>query len=156
MNVTEHVNALCKRANPKIRQQMLTVPITRAIPALYAQEEVEEKIAYLKFFGSGRWTWYACEATPFNRAGSAIRHPVDGKLMDLSDQIAMYGEICDVEFFGYVVSGLGEDCDEFGYFRLMELVEQSFPPFGLPIERDIHFSPVVLRDELRDRWGVAA
>ena len=42
----------------------------------------------------------------------------------------------DVEFFGFVV-GLER---EWGYFMLSEL-ESARGPLGLPIERDIHFTP---------------
>ena len=40
-------------------------------------------------------------------------------------------------FFGYV-TGLGYD--EWGYFSLYELTSVKCPPFGLPIERDLHFN----------------
>ena len=40
-------------------------------------------------------------------------------------------------FFGYV-TGLGYD--EWGYFSLHELSTTKCPPFGLHIERDLHFS----------------
>ena len=42
-------------------------------------------------------------------------------------------------FFGWVV-GFEK---ELGYFRLSELL-QARGPFGLPIERDLHFSPTKL------------
>ncbi len=42
-------------------------------------------------------------------------------------------------FFGYVI---GFD-QELGYFSLAEL-QQATGPFGLPIERDIHFEPTRL------------
>ena len=148
MNLTQHLNALAKRANPKIRQQMLTAPIVRAIPALGYQDGLYDgATAYVKFFGGSRWTWYATEASPVYPDGTG-----DLKLSDVTQVDAVE----DVMFFGYVISGLDERFDEFGYFRLLELAQQSFPPFGLPIERDMHFVPVVLRDELHTRWGVTA
>jgi hypothetical protein len=149
MNVTQHVNALAKRANPRIRQQMLTVPITRVIPALGSQDGLGlEATAYLKFFGGGRGTWYATEASPVYADDARATWPL---------ATAMRPEaIVDITFFGYVVSALGEDYDELGYFGLLELAQLQFPPFGLPIERDQHFEPTVLRDELATRWGVAA
>ena len=42
----------------------------------------------------------------------------------------------DYRFFGYV-QGLA---DEWGYFMLSELASVA-GPFGLPIERDLHFQP---------------
>ena len=47
----------------------------------------------------------------------------------------------DWEFFGYVES----DFPEYGYFTLSEL-ESVVGPFGLKIERDIHFIPCKLGD----------
>ena len=47
----------------------------------------------------------------------------------------------DWEFFGYVES----DFPEYGYFTLSEL-ESVVGPFGLKIERDIHFTPCKLGD----------
>ena len=44
-------------------------------------------------------------------------------------------------FFGYVV-GFAQ---ELGYFRLSELT-QARGPMGLPIERDLHFSPLRLSE----------
>lgn len=41
---------------------------------------------------------------------------------------------------GYV-KGLMPGCDEFGSFSITELESVRCPPFGLPIERDIHFEP---------------
>lgn len=71
----------------------------------------------VKFFDPcGRGTWYATEAQEF--AGDAGP---------------------DWEFFGYVVSPLGDDCDEYGYFRLSELASVR-NRFGLGIERDRGFS----------------
>lgn len=106
--------------------KLLTAENRKKLPTLGEQEgKGFDAVAYVKFFGGGRWTWYATE--------------FDG----------------EDEFFGYVVSGLGPDCDEWGYFRLSELQELRFPPFGLGIERDRHFSPRSLREELDKRWGVA-
>lgn len=48
----------------------------------------------------------------------------------------------DFLFFGYCLSALGEDCDEWGYTRLSELtgVERG----GLTIERDVVFPAATL------------
>jgi hypothetical protein len=65
-----------------------------------------------KFFDPcGRGTWYAIEA----EAGD------DGDW------------IC----FGWCVSPLGPDCDEWGYWSMAELAAVR-RPFGLRIERDLH------------------
>lgn len=101
---------------------LLTKANREALPALYAQDgKGLDAIAYVKWFGSGRWTWYVTE--------------YDG----------------DDTCFGYVVSGLGPDCDELGYFTISELSSLRFPPFGLPLERDLHFTPQPLRDLIGGR-----
>lgn len=95
----------------------LTKANRAALPPLYSQDgKGMDAIAHVKLFGSGRWTWYVTE--------------FDG----------------EDTMFGYVLSGLGQDCDELGYFSLAELESLSFPPFGLPIERDLHFTPCTLRE----------
>lgn len=67
-----------------------------------------------KFFSpTGRGTWYATE----------------GQQHESGDWL----------FFGYVVSPLGPDCDEYGYFSLSELQSVRLP-FGLRIERDRHIA----------------
>lgn len=96
---------------------LLTKENRAALPPLYSQDgKGMDATAHVKFFGSGRWTWYATE--------------FDG----------------DDTFFGYVVSGLGSDCDELGYFSLSELKSLRFPPFQLPVERDRHFKPTTLAE----------
>ena len=95
------------------RMVLLTQENRAALPPLYATEGVEpaQKVVQVKFFNPcGRGTWYAVE--------------FDG----------------DDTFFGYVVSNLGADCDEWGYFSLTELA-QVRGPFGIGIERDRHFRP---------------
>lgn len=96
---------------------LLTKANREALPALYSQDgKGADAVAHVKFFGGGRGTWYATE-------------------FDGTDT-----------FFGYVISPLGPDCDEFGYFTLTELQALRFKPFGLPIERDLHFRPTTLRE----------
>ena len=84
------------------------------VPPLYSTEETPaaRKSAHIKVFDPcGRGTWYACE---FN--------PEDGL------------------FFGYVLSPLGPDCDEWGYFDKLEL-EQVTNRLGLGLERDVWWRP---------------
>ncbi len=98
---------------------LLTKANRTALPPLYSQElEGLDAVAHVKFFGGGRWTWYVTEFSG------------------------------DDLMFGYVVSGHGPDCDELGYFALSELAGLRFPPFGLPLERDLHFTPASLREIL--------
>lgn len=77
------------------------------------------KVLVKFFFPAGRYTFYVTEGKP------------QGK---------------DFLFFGYCVSPLGEDCDEWGYTALSEL--QSVRVRGLTIERDLHlpFATRTLRE----------
>ena len=91
---------------------LLTKANRKALPPLYSQDgKGMDAIAHVKFFGGSRFTYYVTE--------------FDGK----------------DTFFGYLLSPLGADCDELCYFSLTELSKLRFPPFGLPIERDYHFTP---------------
>lgn len=66
------------------------------VPDLYETENEENPTAHLHFQNLlGRGDWYVTE-------------------MGATDD--------DVRLFGYVKSPLGEDCDEFGYFMLSELL----------------------------------
>lgn len=92
--------------------KLMTKEIAARMPKMRSSEGVpaDKKIAHVKFFfPMGRGTWYGVE--------------YDG--VD--------------EFYGYVVSPLGSDCDEWGYFTLSEL--ESVVVMGLHIERDLYFKP---------------
>jgi hypothetical protein len=94
--------------------KLLTAEILKSTPALYATEDVateDKKVTAKFFFPSGRGTWFMTELDPY-----------DEKLA-----------------FGYCVSPLGPDCDEWGYFSLTEM--ESLSVGGLGIERDMHFRP---------------
>lgn len=79
---------------------------------LYSQDGKDEKEIVVKFFTpwSG-WTWYITEGSK---------------------------EEDDWLLFGYVESGLGEDCSEWGYVSLNDL-KSIRGPMGLKIERDLYF-----------------
>jgi hypothetical protein len=100
---------------------LITAEIAKRTPELYATEEVstEDKVCTAKFFHpSGRATFFMTEYNPDERLA-----------------------------FGFVVSPLGEDCDEWGYFSITELEELSVG--GLGIERDTSFRPTKFKDVLR-------
>lgn len=68
------------------------------------------------------------------------------KLFDPSGRFTMYvfdahGEGDDLRLYGFVVSPIGPDCDEWGYASLNELASVR-GALGLGIERDLHFSGV--------------
>ncbi|MEO8380747.1 MAG: DUF2958 domain-containing protein [Acidobacteriota bacterium] len=80
---------------------------------LHSQENVstgQKKIIAKFFFPAGRYIFYAVEGEP---------------------------EGSDFVFFGYCISPLGEDCDEWGYTTLSELISVRLSL--LHMERDIHF-----------------
>ena len=71
----------------------------------------------VKYFDPcGRGTWYVLEA-----------------------EKGEYDHGTDWRLYGYCVSPLGEDCDEYGYVMLSEL-QAVRGRFGLGIERDLSFS----------------
>lgn len=55
---------------------------------------------------------------------------------------------------------LGHGCPELGYVSLSELESLRFPPFGLPVERDLHFKAdktlTAYADEARGLGRIAA
>jgi len=75
----------------------------------------DAKVVVKYFFPAGRYTFYVTEAEP------------DGD---------------DWLLFGYCISPLGPDCDEWGYASLAEL--SSVFVRGLAIERDLHL-PIATR-----------
>jgi hypothetical protein len=96
--------------------KLMTKEIAKVLPKLGATEGVPmgERKVPLKFFDPcGRYTFYVLEW--------------DG----------------EDTFFGYVVSPLGEDCDEFGYASLAEIAAVR-NRLGLGIERDKLWDPKTL------------
>jgi hypothetical protein len=91
-----------------------------ALPPLYTNESLDDAnnaVAYVKIFHpNSRYTFYVTE--------------FDG----------------DDTLFGYCVSPLGPDCDEWGYASLKELTELRAGPFKLPLERDLYFTPATVAE----------
>lgn len=110
-------------ANNKIRgMKLLPKDIREKLPALYSQDGKGGKaVVYLKMFSpDSNWTWLATEGEPvLDDSGSEI----------------------DFQFFG-LVDGLEK---ELGYFNLSEL-ESVKGPMGLPIERDLYWTPKTLEE----------
>lgn len=91
--------------------KLLTEELKKTIPKIFSQETVEDPIVHCKFFTPDS-SW-----TWF--------------VIEMNEM-----EDGDVEFFG-LVDGLEE---EIGAFLLSEL-ESARGPWGLKIERDLHFIP---------------
>jgi len=109
------------------RPPLLDQESRKRLPALYSQEKLGlEAIAQVKFFTpDSSWCWYASEGSDVDENGF---YDTD------KDKI-------DYIFFGLVA---GQE-NELGYFSLAEL-EQVHGPMGLPIERDLYFTPKTLRE----------
>lgn len=90
----------------------MTKAIERKIPPIGSQAANDDPIVHLKLFDPcGRWTYYATEYDPEER-----------------------------KLYGYCISALGPDCDEWGYTSLEE-IEGVRNAYGLGIERDLWFRP---------------
>ena len=106
--------------------KLITKALIKKLPKFYSTEKLDEskKKAIIKYFSPvGRFTWYVIEGEVHE----------DG----------------DILFFGYVKGNDPMD-DEYGYFSLKEL-ESITLPWGLKIERDLHFKDVPLIDILEGR-----
>lgn len=99
------------------RHKLLTSADVARLPPLRGQEgRGDAAIAHVKLFGGGRFTFYITE--------------FDG----------------DDELYGFTISPLGPDCDEWGYSSLEALAEMASPT-GVPlIERDLWFDPASVRE----------
>lgn len=107
---------------------LLTKENRKALPALYSTDSTPEgeKMAVVKLFDPcGRFTLYVVE-------------------FDQADTL-----------FGYTISPLGPDCDEYGYASLSELASVK-NRLGLGIERDRHFTPKPMTAVLAERGKAAA
>ncbi len=110
------------------RQEPLLDAESRArLPELYSGEEKGlDALAQVKFFTpDSNWTWYATEGSPVDDDGF---YDTDKEKVDFL-------------FFGLVA---GHEI-EMGYFSLSEL-EAARGPLGLPVERDLHFTPKTLKE----------
>jgi hypothetical protein len=88
--------------------------VAATLPPLRSTDGGDPLVLVKLFDPCSRWTWYLIECDP-----------IDGVA------------------FGFVVSGLGDDCDELGYVSIDEL-EDVRNRLGLPLERDLHWTPVKL------------
>ncbi len=119
----EETAAERRAANNKIRgMKLLPQEIRKKLPPLYAQDgKGGQIVAYAKWFTpDGEWTWYICESEP------------------IQDD--------DCNGTDYTLFGLVEGHEkELGYFRLSE-IESIRGSMGLPIERDLWWSPKTLAE----------
>jgi hypothetical protein len=105
-------------------QQLLTREIIERLPAIGATDGEDEPTAQVKFFNpNGSGTWYASEA---NAVTDGAEVPLTPESFETADDVLFYGRV----FW---------QADEYGYFRLSDLLRVQGPLTG--IERDIHFEP---------------
>ena len=90
------------------------------LPAMRATEMIEDPVCHVRFFFGARGAFYATE---YDHATG--------------------------EMFGFMVSVLGSDCDELGYFSLQSMQATQGMIGGA--ERDLHFTPAPL-SEIRKRY----
>ena len=98
--------------------KLITKELAKKMPKFRAQEKTRDPIVYAKLF------------CPWGRATWWLTE------YDAAENVA----------FGFAYLG-DEDMAELGYIDLTELSE-VFGPFGLKIERDIHFSEIPLSEAL--------
>lgn len=130
--------------------KLLIKEIANKMPALYETEDQgNDAEIIVKFFTpDSNWTWWAKEASAVDRDGNyyplkKVWNEVDVLQMRKSPTAFSieYKDIVDVIFFG-LVDGLDK---ELGYFSLTELLTVR-GRFGLPIERDMHFSGKTIKE----------
>lgn len=98
--------------------KLLTAPVRRALERTSlgsTDGQGDDAKVIVKFFGGGRYSLFVTEA----------------EKQDNGDYL----------LYGYVVSPLGPDCDEWGYTLFSELEAVRFPPFQLRVERDSSVTP---------------
>jgi hypothetical protein len=101
-------------------QKLVTQEIARKIPALYAQDGVDNPTVYLKLFTpSSSWTWLVTEYDP--ASGQA---------------------------FGFAYDSLFPMGAELGYISIPEL-QALRGRFGQAVERDTSFRPKPMSEALR-------
>lgn len=97
---------------------LMTKELTAKLPGLGKTDGKKDAKAVLKIFDPcGRMTFYACE--------------YDG----------------EDTLFGYMISPLGPECDEWGYSSLAEFRSVK-GPLGIGLERDLHWNSDTLMSDV--------
>lgn len=121
--------------------KLLTKEVQKNLPSLYSQEGVTDAVVRLKMFNPcGAATWYITEGSPVDENGTYVLGE-NGVKVEYNPAIHS-----DFLFFGLCDLGYG---GELGYVSLSELQSLRLP-FGLGIERDLHFLPAPLSKFSRD------
>ena len=104
--------------------KLLTKAIINKMPLNV--ESAENAPIIVKFFGGSTYRFYVVEAH------AMVKETLNCVKLSEMDKY----EIEDIHFYGYV-TGLAED--EWGETSFNELQALKFSPFGLGVERDMHF-----------------
>jgi hypothetical protein len=96
-------------------------------------KSIEECRIVVKFFGGGSYTLYVVSAEAF----------INGQDAPVNLKDAQGKEIEDIHFYGYVT---GLQFDEWGRTSFNELKAIKFPPFNLPVERDMYFGEHTIKE----------
>ena len=113
--------------------KLLTKEIIKKMPL--DVRDVENAPIIVKFFGGGSYTLYVVAAQAYVEGCEE-----EVKLSDINGRT-----IEDIHFYGYVT---GLQCDEWGSTSYNELRAIRFPPFGLPVERDMYFGKYTVKEIL--------
>ena len=118
----------------KLMTKAIAEKLVKADLALIASEfEKNMDEIIVKYFNPvGAGYWYITSATPLDAINGEPDHE-------------NYENAKDWHMFGYVDLGMGPANSELGYVLLSEL-ESYKGPFGLGIERDLHFGGESLKD----------
>lgn len=98
---------------------MFTIPKSCKLPLIGATSELPSNKVKVrcKLFGGGADSWYLTEYDPSTG-----------------------------EAFGFAVLNGDREMAELGYMYIPELQKLRYPPFGLGVERDRYFTPMLLSD----------
>ena len=103
--------------------KLLTKEIINKLPL--DVKDSENAPIIVKFFGGGSYRLYVVAAHAHLESGDTVRiSEINGRTVE------------DIHFYGYVT---GLAFDEWGDTSFNEISALKFPPFGLGIERDMHF-----------------
>ena len=107
--------------------KLFTAEIKKKLPMVDEVKDGENAPIIVKFFGGSSYRLYVVAGDVYLKDQD---EPV--RYFDVKNE----SQIEDIRLYGYV-TGLQED--EWGYTSFNELNEIRFPPFRLPVERDMHF-----------------
>lgn len=108
--------------------KLITAEIKKKLPCVREiGEDINTAPIIVKFFGGGSYRLYVVAADVYLKDQD---EPV--RYSEVTDE----SQIANILFYGYVT---GLAVDEWGYTSFNELKAIRFPPFNLPVERDLHF-----------------